>query len=66
MQNEVAEIKSKLAMMEADLQKTRHFIDSLRNQKNQCEKRLENAESLLNLLSDEGKRWEQNVRTMQI
>ena len=51
--------------MEADLNKTRHFIDSLRNQKNQCEKRLENAETLLNLLGDEGKRWEQNVRTMQ-
>lgn len=51
--------------MEEDLQKTREFIEDLRNQKNQCEKRLENAETLLGLLGDEGKRWEQTVRTMQ-
>ena len=44
--------------MEDDLQKTRNFIDKLRNDKESCERRLQNAESLLNLLGDEGKRWE--------
>lgn len=40
MQQEVAGIKANLQVMEADLQKTRDFIESLRTQKDQCEKRL--------------------------
>ena len=48
-------------MMEAELQETRDFIDKLCNDKEICEQRLTNAEKLLDLLSDEGKRWEQTV-----
>ena len=47
--------------MEAELQETTDFIDKLNSDKEICEQRLQNAEKLLDLLGDEGKRWEQTV-----
>ena len=64
-QEEVKAIKANIANMESELQTTRNFIDKLRNDKEMCERRLQNAESLLYLLSDEGKRWEQTVRDLE-
>jgi len=55
---EVRIIKENLKKMEDDLQKTRSFIDKLQNDKEICERRLQNAEALQRLLGDEGERWE--------
>lgn len=50
----VRSIKEKLRNMEEDLHETRAFIDKLQNEKEICERRLENAKDLLRLLGDEG------------
>ena len=63
--NEVREIKHGLSQLEKGLQQTRNEIDTLTENKLISERRLENAEKLLDLLSDEGKRWEQSVRDME-
>ena len=64
-QDEVMAIKAHIAKMEADLQDTRNFIDKLCNDKEICEQRLMNAEKLLDLLGDEGQRWEQTVQELE-
>jgi len=61
----VRSIKEKLRNMEEDLHETRAFIDKLQNEKEICERRLENAKDLLRLLGDEGERWEQTVIELQ-
>ena len=45
-QEQVLNIKESVAKMEADLRKTRNYIDKLRNDKEVCERRLENAARL--------------------
>lgn len=37
------------------------YIFNLQSEKERCEKRLINAGKLIELLTDEGKRWEQNI-----
>ena len=64
-QEQVLNIKESVAKMEADLRKTRNYIDKLRNDKEVCERRLENAARLQELLSDEGKRWEATVLELE-
>ena len=59
------DIKADLAAKESEMLKTKEFIEKLRNDNEICERRLQNAENLLNLLSDEGKRWEQTVRDLE-
>lgn len=44
--------------MEADLDYTMNLIEKLKTDSDNCEKRLINAGKLINLLADEGKRWE--------
>lgn len=60
-QAEVDSIKLHIRKMEQEMQNTLQYIAELQNEKLLCEKRLSNAAKLLDLLSDEGKRWEATV-----
>lgn len=64
-QEEVQGIKAHIVQMEGELQETQDFIDKLCKDKDLCEIRLLNAEKLLSLLGDEGKRWEQTVKDLE-
>lgn len=47
------------------MNETRETIDRLMNEKDQCERRLENAAKLIDLLGDEGKRWADEVKLLE-
>ena len=51
--------------MEVELATTQTFINQLSADRDLCESRLVNAASLIDLLRDEGKRWEQSIETME-
>ena len=50
--------------MQDALDDTKRQIDDLNNEKEKCERRQHNAGKLLELLTDEGKRWEENIKKL--
>lgn len=60
-QAEVDEVKAKLRAMQDDLAQTQQYIQNLTLEKEKCERRQINAVKLIDLLTDEGKRWEENI-----
>ena len=61
-QKEVESIKAKLKQLQDDYQHTLDHIKQLKEDKITCEKRLNNASSLLDLLASEGERWRDSVQ----
>jgi len=64
-QAEVSAIKAKLSQLETDYESTLAYIQSLKDDKARCEKRLSNASKLLELLGSEGERWEVGIEDIQ-
>lgn len=60
-----AAINAQVKGMEAELQNTMDLISKLRQQSDTCKQRLANADKLISLLADEGKRWEQTIKLLQ-
>lgn len=58
-------IQNEIAKMEADYDGLMRYINKLDSDKIKFEKRLVNAQKLLVLLSDEGKRWAETVEVLQ-
>ena len=61
-QKEVDSIKAKLKQLQDDYEHTLDHIKQLKEDKITCEKRLNNASSLLDLLASEGERWRDSVQ----
>ena len=60
----VQAIRDNLKRMEHELKETQEQIEQLQKDKDVCERRFVNAEKLISLLGEEGKRWEQQLKTM--
>lgn len=54
----VQTLKQQVKEMEEDLKKTNDYIRQLKQDKEICESRLNNADKLITLLADEGTRWQ--------
>ena len=61
---EVKHIKQKLSMLQEEYQSTLNQIQELSDYKILCEQRLTNADKLLSLLTDEGKRWRDEIQVI--
>lgn len=53
-----------IAALEKEYDHTMNEIERLDDEKKTCEKRLENADKLINLLSSEGERWKITVELL--
>lgn len=60
-QEEVNKIKQMIEALEEDYDFTVKEIERLDDEKKICQKRLENADKLISLLSSEGERWKETV-----
>lgn len=60
-QKDLAQIKERLSQLQGDYQNTLDLIQDLKNEKVLCEKRLNNASKLLELLVSEGERWKEGI-----
>lgn len=59
------ELKELVKEMQLKLKDTRALVAQLSSDKILCEKRLINAGKLIDLLSEEGKRWENTIAEME-
>ena len=57
-------IRENLKRMEEELKETEGNIKQLSEKEDLCEKRFMNAEKLIELLGEEGKRWEEQLKAM--
>lgn len=58
---ELAIVQGGIAKMEAEFNKLMDYIQDLSDNKIKSERRLKNAGKLIDLLGDEGERWEKSV-----
>jgi dynein heavy chain len=61
---ELQAIENQLLQMQVKLEETQQLIKDLDANKELSEKRLQNAEKLIDLLGEEGQRWEESVAEM--
>jgi hypothetical protein len=63
---ELAIVQGGIAKMEAEYNKLMDYIQDLSDNKIKSERRLKNAGKLIDLLGDEGERWEKSVGVLMV